>query len=80
MLGRPVVTDQSAEYVRQLEDACLIFIGELSVQGWLAIKDEMPALADFLTHLHHSMPDEEFMVRRNMWAARNEAPEEPNDR
>jgi hypothetical protein len=60
------VAEPNAEYVRQLEDACLMLWYQAD---HLALRSEYPGLADFLGHLHHSIDHVETMVRRNVWAA-----------
>jgi hypothetical protein len=62
----------NAEYVRQLEDACLILTAEMPAEQALLIRREVPALADFLGHLHHSIEHEQAMVRRNVWSKQND--------
>lgn len=58
-----------AEYVRQLEDACLALWGELPAHETRRLRQETPALADFLVHMHHSIEHEQAMVRENVWFA-----------
>lgn len=62
---------QNAEYVRQLEDACLILWAELPAIETVALVTQEPALAEFLRHLHHSVEHQQAMVRVNVWANRS---------
>jgi hypothetical protein len=65
------VSDQmagEAEYVRQLEDATLMLWAELSIAETASLCAEMPRLAEFMAHLHHSIEHEQAMVRQNVWA------------
>lgn len=59
---------REGEQVRRLEDALVILWAELPTRETLALCHEMPALADFLRHLHGSIEHERAMVRRNVWA------------
>jgi hypothetical protein len=65
----------SADYVRQLEDACLALWHELPTEQVLLLREEQPRLMDFLAHLHHSIEHEQAMVRQSVWAE----PEERTD-
>lgn len=65
----------NADYVRQLEDACLILWMVLPADDVAALRKETPRLADFLRHLHHSIEHEQAMVRQSVWAE----PPPPND-
>lgn len=56
-----------AEYLRALEDAALVLWAEMGAEETLALMAEMPALADFLGHLHHSIEHEQMAMRRNVW-------------
>jgi hypothetical protein len=58
----------AASYTRQLEDACLILWERMGTVDFVRLRKDVPALADFLAHLSHSISHEEAMVRRNFWA------------
>lgn len=60
---------QGADYIRQLEDACLVLWAELPAMETRTIRRECPALADFLGHLHDHIEHEQAMVRANVWAS-----------
>jgi hypothetical protein len=62
-----VTTD---DYVRQLEDACVILAGEMTFDQTRDLRAESPALLDFLRHVHETVEHEHAMVRRNVWADR----------
>lgn len=59
---------EKGDYVRQLEDAVHILWAELPMEQVRILRDEAPALVEFLVHLHHSLTHEQAMVRRNVWA------------
>ena len=63
-----IVSNQIADYERQLEDACLALWHELPAEQVLQLREEMPRLMDFLAHLHHTIEHEQAMVRRSYWA------------
>lgn len=66
--GEGAQTGGTVEYMRQLEDACLILWAELPTEQTLLLRAEMPRLMDFMAHLHHSIEHVEAAVRRNVWA------------
>jgi hypothetical protein len=55
-------------YIRQLEDAALILWAEMSGEQVKLIREETPALVDFLAHLHDRVEHEQAMTRPNVWA------------
>lgn len=53
----------------RLQDAVLVLWAELPIQETKLCRQEMPRLAEFCAHLHHSIEHEQAMVRANYWAA-----------
>lgn len=53
------------DYVRRLEDACLLLWAELFPDAGARVCLELPALADFLGEITH--PNGTLRVRRNVW-------------
>lgn len=62
------MSDQHADYVRQLEDAVSSLWDELPVEQVKLLAREAPRLVDFIHHLHEHMEHEQAMVRRNVWS------------
>ena len=58
----------SAPRERQLEDACLALWAELPAEQVRVLREESPALVEFLVHLHHSIEHEQAMTRVNVWS------------
>lgn len=64
-----VLDNGEPDYVRQLEDAVLVLWAEMPTAEVLRLREDAPALVDFVRHLHHSIEHEQAMVRQNYWAA-----------
>lgn len=54
-----------ADYVRQLEDACLALWQELPAPALKVLERDAPVLVDFLAHLHQTIQHEK--TRGNVW-------------
>lgn len=53
---------------RRLEDAVLALWAELPNEQVRLLRDEAPALVEYVGHLHHAIEHHEAMVRRNVWS------------
>lgn len=65
---RMLAEDYEAETVRRLEDTILDLWAEMPVANVKELRDECPAMVEFIAHLHHSVEHEQAMVRRSVWS------------